>query len=213
MYEFDVKYTLENYLEYYKYVLFKSKWWRDVIFMVLFIGIAVYWWVDQSEGTKSNFVPIFACIMACIFPLMNLLTQPMLKKNLKARQPEIDRTHVYITFEADQVVYKNLSEDPSLDEKKEEPKEEKLEEQPVEEEKTEENKTEDETGAVDNRTFILKYENFSTVRELDSLYLFYLDKQTLIILPKTTLVKGEHDKFKEFIVDKIPDKRRIKFAK
>ena len=46
MYKFDVKYTFDNYLEYYKFVLIKQRILRDLVFALFFVGIAVYWWIE-----------------------------------------------------------------------------------------------------------------------------------------------------------------------
>ena len=61
--------------------------------------------------------------------------------------------------------------------------------------------------------FKLKYENFMLVKETKGLFLFYLDRNTVIIMPKTTYV-GDFDvsSFKEFVRCKINNKR-IKFFK
>ena len=39
MHKFDVKYSFDNYYEYYKFALVKQRILRDIIFSVLFIGI------------------------------------------------------------------------------------------------------------------------------------------------------------------------------
>ena len=109
MHKFDVKYTFDNYLEYYKFVLIRQRILRDFIFALFFVGIAIYWWIDKSENTANNFLPIFAIVMGVLFPLMNLITLPMLKKQLHARQAEIDRTHIVVTFNEEEVIYENLT--------------------------------------------------------------------------------------------------------
>ena len=77
------------------------------------------------------------------------------------------------------------------------------EEQPAEEVKSEEGE----------RVFKLKYANFLQVKETEGLFLFFLDRQTVIILPKTTYVGGEDfAEFKNFILSKINPKR-VKFLK
>ena len=51
------------------------------------------------------------------------------------------------------------------------------------------------------------------VNETNGLFLFYLDRQTVIILPKETYISDYSLKeFKEFILTKI-DKKRIKLLK
>lgn len=199
MYKFDVKYTFENYLEYYKFVLIKQRIVRDCVFAVFFFAIAAYWWIEPSENTANNFLPIFAIVMGLVFPLMNLVTLPMLKKQLRARQAEIDRTHIIVTFEDDEIVYENLTIKPEdvkpADELSETPTE-----TPVEENKEE-------------RVFKLKYQNFLNVKETEGLFLFYLDKQTVIILPKETYQDDKDlSEFKNFILSKINPKR-VKFLK
>lgn len=205
MHKFDVRYSFDNYYEYYKFALIKQRILRDLIFSVLFIGIAIYWWVDGGEATEGNVLPIFALVMGVVFPLMNLLTFPMLKKQIRSKQSEIDRTHIVVTFEEDEIIYENLSEPakPVVNEEKVEVKEEVKEEQPAEEAKSEEGE----------RVFKLKYANFLQVKETEGLFLFFLDRQTVIILPKTTYVGGEDfAEFKNFILSKINPKR-VKFLK
>ena len=126
MHKFDVRYSFDNYYEYYKFALIKQRILRDLIFSVLFIGIAIYWWVDGGEATEGNVLPIFALVMGVVFPLMNLLTFPMLKKQIRSKQSEIDRTHIVVTFEEDEIIYENLSEPakPVVNEEKVEVKEE-----------------------------------------------------------------------------------------
>ena len=194
MYKFDVKYTIENYFEYYKFLLVKQRILRDVIFGLVFVGVAIYFWVDQTEATSGNIIPIFSLVMGFAFPLMNYITIPMLKKQLKKREEEINNAHLVVTFydnptvEDDQVVYENLTEKaPTLDENGE--------------------------GKEVERVFKLKYINFMAVKETKGLFMFYLDRQTIIILPKSTFLgEGSIDDFKQFIRRKISLKR-IKFLK
>ena len=216
MHKFDVRYSFDNYYEYYKFALIKQRILRDLIFSVLFIGIAIYWWVDGGEATEGHILPIFALVMGVVFPLMNLLTFPMLKKQIRSKQSEIDRTHIVVTFEEDEIIYENQSEPAKavVNEEKVEVKEEVKagpaeevvevkEEQPAEEVKSEEGE----------RVFKLKYANFLQVKETEGLFLFFLDRQTVIILPKTTYVGGEDfAEFKNFILSKINPKR-VKFLK
>ena len=213
MHKFDVKYSFDNYYEYYKFALVKQRILRDIIFSVLFIGIAIYWWVDGGEATEGSILPIFAISMGVIFPLMNLLTLPMLKKQIRSKQAEIDRTHIVVTFDEEEIIYENLSEMPTpakKEEKVEEVKEETTQEavEVVEEKPAEEAKPQE-----DERVFKLKYANFMQVKETEGLFLFFLDRQTVIILPKTTYVNGEdYSEFKNFILSKINPKR-VKFLK
>ena len=163
MYKFDVKYTLDNYFEYYKFLLIKQRILRDVIFGLVFVGVAIYFWVDKSESTSGNVIPIFSLVMGLTFPLMNYITVPMLKKQLKKREDEIYRTHLIVTFldnpsiEDDQVIYENLTEIiPSAKENVE-----------VVDENSE-NKEEKEPENV----FKLKYLNFMAIKESKNLIMF-----------------------------------------
>ena len=204
MYKFDVKYTLDNYFEYYKFLLIKQRILRDVIFGLVFVGVAIYFWVDKSESTSGNVIPIFSLVMGLTFPLMNYITVPMLKRQLKKREDEIYRTHLIVTFldnpsiEDDQVIYENLTEIiPSAKENVE-----------VVDENSE-NKEEKEPENV----FKLKYLNFMAIKESKNLIMFYLDRQTVIILPKSTYVgEGTIEDFKQFIKRKVNPKR-VKFLK
>ena len=214
MHKFDVKYTFDNYLEYYKFVLIKQRILRDMVFALFFVGIAVYWWIDASEETANNFLPIFAVAMGVLFPLMNLLTLPMLKKQLRSRQAEIDRTHIVVTFDEEEIVYENLTVKPEAAQVVEEKvtEEEHAAEQ-VNEEAKEENEEKVEERPSEERVFKLAYQNFLSVKETANLFLFYLDRQTVIILPKETYVTvGEMSEFKNFILSKV-NPRRVKFLK
>ena len=62
MHKFDVKYTYDNYYEYYKFVLIKQRIVKDLIFCVLFIAVAVYWWVDTGESTANEILPILSLV-------------------------------------------------------------------------------------------------------------------------------------------------------
>ena len=221
MHKFDVKYTFDNYLEYYKFVLIKQRVLRDLVFALFFVGIAIYWWVDTSENTANNFLPIFAIVMGVLFPLMNLVTLPMLKKQLRSRQAEIDRTHIVVTFDEEEITYENLTVKPETTPVVEEKVEEEAttevetteEVQPEEvAEQVVEEKVEEEKPA-DERVFKLAYQNFLSIKETTNLFLFYLDRQTVIILPKETYVtEGELAEFKNFILSKV-NPRRVKFLK
>ena len=214
MHKFDVKYTFDNYLEYYKFVLIRQRILRDFVFALFFVGIAVYWWIDASEETANNFLPIFAVAMGVLFPLMNLLTLPMLKTQLHSRQAEIDRTHIVVTFDEEEIVYENLTVKPEAAQVVEEKvaEEEHAAEQ-VNEEAKEENEEKVEEKPSEERVFKLAYQNFLSVKETANLFLFYLDRQTVIILPKETYVTvGEMSEFKNFILSKV-NPRRVKFLK
>ena len=175
-----------------------------MILSLVFFGIAIYWFVDTTENTNGILLPIFAIIMGILFPLMNFITFPMIKKQLRARQKEIENTHLTVTFNDDEVVYENLTE-KLVDEIKE-TNEVKNEEASVE---NGNNSQSDE----EERIFKLNYVNFMRVNETKGLFLFYLDRQTVIILPKETFIEGSSLKdFKEFILTKII-KKRIRFIK
>lgn len=202
MYKFDVKYTLENYFEYYKFLIIKQRIYRDMILSLVFFGIAIYWFVDTSDNTNGILLPIFALFMGVLFPLMNFITLPMLKKQLRARQADIDNTHLTVTFNEDDVIYENLTE-KRVDEAKEN----------TEVLNKEENTENEAKAPEEERTFKLTYPNFMKVNETNGLFLFYLDRQTVIILPKETYISDYSLKeFKEFILTKI-DKKRIKLLK
>ena len=202
MYKFDVKYTLENYFEYYKFLIIKQRIYRDMILSLVFFGIAIYWFVDTSDNTNGILLPIFALFMGVLFPLMNFITLPMLKKQLRARQADIDNTHLTVTFNEDDVIYENLTE-KRVDEAKEN----------IEALNKEENTENEAKAPEEERTFKLTYPNFMKVNETNGLFLFYLDRQTVIILPKETYISDYSLKeFKEFILTKI-DKKRIKLLK
>ena len=190
MHKFDVKYTFDDYYEYYKFILIRQRILRDIIFGLLFVGVAIYFWVDQSESTSGNVIPIFSLVMGLLFPLMNYLTIPMLKKQLNQRKEEINRTHIIVTFNEEEVIYENLTEKiPQV------------------------NETEGETEKKEESVFNLKYLNFMSIKETKNLIMFYLDRQTVIILPKSTYVEGNGiDEFKNFILQKVNPKR-VKFLK
>ena len=193
MYKFDVKYSLEDYYEYYKFLLIKQRILRDIIFGLVFVGVAIYFWVDTSESTSGNLIPIFSLVMGLTFPLMNYLTIPMLKKQIKQKQEEIHKTHIVVTFNDDGVVYENLTDAAKPVEENNEP-------------------SEGETKETQN-VFDLKYLNFMVIRESKSLFMFYLDRQTVIIIPKATIADGKTvEEFKEYISHKVSSKR-IKFMK
>ena len=149
--------------------------------------------------------------LALTFPLMNYITVPMLKKQLHARQAEIDRTHIVVTFNEEEVIYENLTvkveaSAPVVEQtpETEENTEEKVE--VVEEAKEVEKPSEE-------RVFKLSYQNFLSIKETTNLFLFYLDRQTVIILPKETYTTvGELAEFKNFILNKV-NPRRVKFLK
>lgn len=211
MYKFDVKYTLENYYEYYKFLIIKQRIFRDMILSLVFFGIAIYWFVDTSSNTEGFILPIFAIVMGVVFPLMNFITLPMLKKQLRARQTDIDNTHLTVTFNDDEVIYENLTE-KRVDEVKENDNTNK-DNDVNQNDKVSENEVENKVNE-DERTFKLTYQNFMKVNETNGLFLFYLDRQTVIILPKETFIEENNSlkEFKEFILSKV-DKKRIRLLK
>ena len=277
MYKFDVKYTFDNYYEYYKYTLIKSRIVKDLFFCLVFFGFAAYLFVDQSPET-SDALAIFSIILGVLFPLMNFATLPILKKQLKAKQRDIDNTRIFVTFTEEEVIYQNLTVKPEETVKVEEtpvedkeahviddelvteetsveeivaeevvtveviaeeavaeevvteelPAEETVaeevvtEEAPVEEAVVEEVVTEEApveeveeditVECDDEKTFKLSYKNFMSVKETENLLLFYLDKRTVVILPKSTLLgKKTVAEFKEFVKTKI-NRSRVKFS-
>lgn len=224
MHKFDVKYSFDNYYEYYKFVLIRQRIVRDIVFCVLFIAVAVYWWVDTSEATNNNLLPIFSVIMGVVFPLMNVVTLPMLKKQLHSRQEEIDRTHIVVTFDEDEIIYENLTIVPVAEDVKDENnnniddvKDENVNTDDgnvVNENTSDDDSSKDEEENVNNeKIFKLKYNNFLEVKETKGLFLFYLDKQTVIILPKERYQNGsDFTAFKDFISTKV-NVKRIKFLK
>ncbi len=242
MHKFDVKYTFDNYYEYYKFILVKQRALRDIIFSLLFVGIAIYWFIDTSDSTKGWLLPVLALVLAVACPLTSFIALPMLKKQLNAKKDDIDRTHIEITFTEDEVIYNNLTVKPELEQTSNEEKveienvEAKTETENVLDEKIEEKvenlenqedeeevvkETKEETPVVDSTEkeekteteFKLQYANFLSVKETKGLFLFYLDRQTVVIIPKETYLNGtDFTEFKEFIRSKINSKR-IKFLK
>ena len=129
--------------------------------------------------------------------------------------------------EEDEIIYENLSitNEEVKDEVKDEVKENvdnEVDENSTNDENNEvveeNNNTvdevkDDENETVNDRVFKLKYNNFLSVKETKGLFLFFLDKQTVIILPKETYQNGsDFTSFKEFISTKI-NVKRIKFLK
>ena len=206
MYKFDVKYTLDNYYEYYKYVLVKQKIVRDLLFCFLFIAFALYLWIDTTEETAGNTLPIFSVVMAIMFPLMNVLTLPVLKRQLKAKNEDVKNTHLIVTFGEKEVIYENHS---TRDEAVAKPV-------PVDEQEAkvvDEDSVEEKQELGNDKIFALQYDNFMSVKETANLFMFYLDKRTVIILPKETYVGEESlEEFKKFILSKINIKR-VRFLK
>ena len=93
------------------------------------------------------------------------------------------------------------------------PVEEAVVEEAVTEETPVEEVEEDITVECDDeKTFKLSYKNFMSVKETENLLLFYLDKRTVVILPKSTLLgKKTVAEFKEFVKTKI-NRSRVKFS-
>ena len=217
MFKFDVKYTYDNYYEYYKFVLIRQRILKDILFFILFVGVAIYWWVGPVDQTDGDLIPILSLIFACGLPLMNFITIPMIKKQLHQRQEDIDRTHIAITFNEEDVLYENLTIDPYEGNKKAEIKEtidenDKEDELETKDVSTGENVQQD-NPVEDEKTFVLKYINFLVVRESANLFMFYLDRQTVVIIPKERFVEGGTlADFKNFILTKI-DPKRVKFLK
>ena len=214
MHKFDIKYKLEDYYEYYKFIMFRQRLIRESLFFFIFVGIGVYWLAAKQEGL---FIPIFSFCMAVLVPMMTLLYVPLIKRQLSKRQDEIDRTHIVVSFDENEVVYENQTA----------PVEKPISEPVVEKEKKEEDNQSEDTTPVDNNKkeeqqpeqpkeeniFRLKYENFLSVKETKGLLLFYLDRQTVVIIPKTTYCQGDDlSEFKMFILSHI-NPRRVRFKK
>lgn len=228
MYKFDVRYTFENYYEYYKQVLINQRIVKDIIFALMFIGVGVFWLVNKDDSTNSIILPIVAFVLGVAMPLLNFITIPLIKKQIRGRQADMERTHIVVTFNEEEVVYENLSES-AVSEVVEESKSLNEEQTPTDAEivTTDKEATEDVTTPTeevttpaeeenkpveDEKTFILKYNNFSLVRESKGLFMFYLDRQTVVILPKETFTGTSLEEFKKFIVSKIHP-RRLKLKK
>ena len=113
---------------------------------------------------------------------------------------------------------KVAEEEHTAEQVNEEAKEEHAAEQVNEEAKEEnEEKVEEEAKKVEKpseeRVFKLSYQNFLSIKETTNLFLFYLDRQTVIILPKETYTTvNELAEFKNFILTKV-NPRRVKFLK
>ena len=217
MHKFDVKYTFDNYYEYYKFVLIKQRMVRDIIFCILFCAIGVYFLVDTSENTSGIFIPIFSFAMGIVSALTGYIMLPITKKQLKNRQSDIDRTHIVVTFSQDSVIYENLTEKKDAEKNiKSETSTSDVNDSALKDETPTSNENDNalkDEKVKDENTFELKYENFMVVRESKTLFMFYLDRQTVVILPKETYLGGDNfDSFKELILSKVPAKR-VKFLK
>lgn len=209
MHKFDVKYTYDNYYEYYKFVLIKQRIVKDLIFCVLFIAVAIYWWVDTGESTANEILPILSLVFGIGMPMLNFVTIPLIKRQIRNRQQEIDATHIVVTFDEEEVIYENQTETKKEEKDVVEVKEETTNTEVSETENVEEVNTEKE----DDRIFTLKYNNFLSVKESKNLFMFYLDRQTVVILPKSTYVsQSDLAEFKNFILTKVNPKR-VKFIK
>ena len=209
MHKFDVKYTYDNYYEYYKFVLIKQRIVKDLIFCVLFIAVAVYWWVDTGESTANEILPILSLVFGIGMPMLNFVTIPLIKRQIRNRQQEIDATHIVVTFDEEEVIYENQTEAKKEETEVIDVKEETTNTEVSETENVEEVNTEKE----DDRIFTLKYNNFLSVKESKNLFMFYLDRQTVVILPKSTYVsQSDLAEFKNFILTKVNPKR-VRFIK
>lgn len=209
MHKFDVKYTYDNYYEYYKFVLIKQRIVKDLIFCVLFIAVAIYWWVDTGESTANEILPILSLVFGIGMPMLNFVTIPLIKRQIRNRQQEIDATHIVVTFDEEEVIYENQTETKKEEKDVVEVKEETTNTEVSETENVEEVNTEKE----DDRIFTLKYNNFLSVKESKNLFMFYLDRQTVVILPKSTYVsQSDLAEFKNFILTKVNPKR-VRFIK
>lgn len=224
MYQFDINYTNKEYMEYYKYVLITRKIIRTIIFMALFIAIAIIWWVDPTKKTSGNFIPIFSLAFSIIVPLSNLIYIPLLKRQLKLRDAEVKSIKIGLTFTDQEIIYENLtipvqaeentpSETTDIEEDKKEetvPNENANEVLQEEESQYEQEEPQPEP----QRTFTLHYNNFYEVTATKNLVMMSLDHQTVIIIPKRTITVGTIDEFITFLASKIPARRfKIKGVK
>ncbi len=217
MYEFDVNYTNEEYMEYYVDILIKRKIVRNVVFVLLLLGIAAFWFFDKSDNTGGNFVPIFSLAAAVLIPLTNFLYIPMVKKQLRMRENEVKSIAIHLTFNEDEIIYENntVNVNEVIDENPEVVEEEKPENVETEEvevvEEEGDYETEDEVEQPQEKVFTLHYNNFYEVRQTKNLVLMSLDRETVIIIPKRTIQKGNIDDFLYFLGSKIaPFRFKIK---
>lgn len=229
MFTFDINYTNEEYMEYYKDILITRKIVRNIIFILIFVAIAVIWWVDGSESTTGNFIPIFALVAAVLLPLMNFLYIPLLKRQLRLREREVQNVHLFLTFEEDKIIYENKTEplpdivpETKENESTEEVQQEQQEEvetvseesENVETVEEEEYETEEEEKKEPQKVFTLHYNNFYEVTATKNLVMMSLDRQTVIIIPKRCIQKGTIDAFVQFLASKIyPSRFKIKGVK
>ena len=232
MFTFDIDYTNEEYMEYYKDVLITRKIVRNIIFILIFVAIAVIWWVDKTDATKGNFIPIFALVAAVILPLSNLLYIPLLKRQLRLRENEVKNVHLFLTFEEDKIIYENKTEPlPPIEPVEAEEKDEQVEKQDTQNEEVVESKEDIETSTQTEteeefeteeeeekkepqKVFTLHYNNFYEVTSTKNLIMMALDRQTVIIIPKRTIQTGTIDNFIQFLSSKIYTSRfKIKGVK
>ena len=226
MHKFDVRYTNEHYKEYYKYALIQRTLVKNIICCVGFLltGLLVMFYLKNDDGSTSWGLGIIIMVLALLIPLSNLMIYPIAMKKLAKQQADLARIHVEVTFDEEEIIYNNLTE-PKPTAPVSEPidveNEPKSDVEVVENEVTdvvEDDKPVEEKPSTNEETdenkFSLKYNNIMLVKELQNQYLFYLDRSTVIILPKDTYV-GESNigDFKEFILSKFQDPRRIKLLK
>lgn len=226
MHKFDVKYSFDNYYEYYKFTLIKQRIVKDLIFCLMFTILSIFWWVDTSEATSNELLPILSLVMGICFPLMNFITLPLLKKQLRSKQNEIDRTHIVVSFDDDEIIYENqtiIDTDNIVDENNNNNNTEIIDNNSSDNISTDDNKINDDdsdeekvnenNNEREEKIFKLKYNNFLSVKETKNLFLFYLDKQTVIILPKERYIGNSNiEEFKNFIRSKI-NVKRLNFSK
>ena len=92
MHKFDVKYTFDNYYEYYKYTLIKSRILKDSIFCIVFFAFAAYIFIDKSadrdienskpkvpekkqkDNSMEKLADIFKNKVSCYIPACRLLS-------------------------------------------------------------------------------------------------------------------------------------------
>ncbi len=209
MYQFDINYTHKEYMEYYKDVLITRKILRNVIFVLLFVAIAIVWWVDKSDNTKGNFLPIFSLVFAVIIPVSNIIYIPILNHQLKLRKAELDSIKINLTFTDNEIIYENLTVPVNLEpvEENKPVNEETPEVEVVDEDKDKYEQPDEEENQDSQKIFTLRYNNFYDVRATKNLILLALDRQIVIIIPKRTITVGTIDNFVNFLASKIPAKR------
>lgn len=206
MFKFDVSYEKSDYLDYYKYILITKRLVRNLVLSGIFLAIAI--WFFLSDKTNNYLIPILSILAAVCFPLINFIMIPLLKKQLDKREEQIKAAKIVVTFNEDEIIYENNTLEMPKEEVKEEV--ESIEENGKEAEEVVEEKevvAEENKEDSNEKVFHLKYINFYEIRETKDLFLFALDLQTMILLPKRSIVEGNIEDFKAHLVTKMNPKR------